>query len=74
MSGCIVLKEPVAVDGEVGLTTIPNGKFIIGRFEIEPNDFDKAWRGLFNWMNENGYQKADDNPFEIYHNDFNTHP
>ena len=74
MGICIVLKEPIAVDGEVGLTTIPNGKFIVGRFEIEPKDFEKAWRGLFAWMNDNGYKKADQNPFEIYHNDFNTHP
>ena len=74
MSVCIVLKEPIAVDGEVGLTTLPNGKFIVGRFEIEPVDFEKAWRGLFAWMNDNGYQKADQNSFEIYHNDFNTHP
>lgn len=74
MSICLVLKEPIAVDGEVGLTTINSGKFIVGRLEIEPKDFEKAWRGLFAWMNENGYKKADQNPFEIYHNDFNTHP
>jgi AraC family transcriptional regulator len=74
MSVCILLKEPISVDGEVGLTTIPSGKFIVGRFEIEPLDFEKAWRGLFAWMNDNGYKKADQNPFEIYHNDFNTHP
>lgn len=74
MSVCIILKEPIAVDGEVELTTIPNGKFIVARLEIEPKDFEKAWRGLFAWMNDNGYRKADQNPFEIYHNDFNIHP
>jgi len=25
-------------------------------------------------MNENGYSKADNIPFEIYHNNFNEHP
>ncbi len=74
MSACIVLKEPIAVEGEVGLTSIISGKFIVCRLEIEPKDFEKSWRGLFAWMNDNGYQKADQNPFEIYHNDFNTHP
>ncbi|RZL40802.1 MAG: AraC family transcriptional regulator [Pedobacter sp.] len=74
MSVCIVLEQPIAVDGEIGLTNIPNGKFIVGRFEIEPNDFEQAWRGLFAWMNDKGYRKADQNPFEIYHNDFNNHP
>ncbi|RZK51593.1 MAG: AraC family transcriptional regulator [Pedobacter sp.] len=74
MSVCILLDDKINVDGEVGLTTIPDGKFIIGRFEIEPKNFEKSWRGLFAWMNDNGYQKGDQNPFEIYHNDFNTHP
>jgi AraC family transcriptional regulator len=25
-------------------------------------------------MNEKGYKKVDQNPFEIMHNDFNEHP
>jgi AraC family transcriptional regulator len=25
-------------------------------------------------MNENGYKRADGNPFEIYHNNFDEHP
>ena len=74
MSACIILAAPIAVDGEIGLTTIENGKFIVGRFEIEPKDFEKSWRGLFTWMNENGYKKADRNPFEIFHNNLNEHP
>lgn len=74
MSACILLKEPMAVDGEIGLTTIEKGKFIVGHFEIEPKDFEKSWSALYIWMNENGYQKADRNPFEIFHNNFKEHP
>ena len=74
MSACIVLNKPVEVEGEIGLTSINAGKFIVGRFEIGLNEFEKSWTGLFLWMNENGYQKADENPFEIYHNNFNEHP
>jgi AraC family transcriptional regulator len=74
MSACILLNEPVEVSGEVGLTTIEKGKCIIGSYEIGIHEFEKAWTGLFIWMSENGYQKSDQNPFEIYHNDFNTHP
>jgi AraC family transcriptional regulator len=74
MSACIILKEPVEISGEIGLTKIEKGKFIVGQFEIEPKDFEKSWSGLFVWMNETGYKKADRNPFEIFHNNFNEHP
>ncbi|MFH6991139.1 GyrI-like domain-containing protein [Flavobacterium sp. FlaQc-48] len=74
MSACISLKEKVEVDGEIGLTTIERGRFIVGHFEIQINEFEKSWSGLFIWMSENGYKKADRNPYEIYYNDFNEHP
>ena len=74
MSACITLKEKVEVCGEIGLATIEKGKYIVGHFEIEINEFEKSWSGLFIRMNENGYKKADLNPYEIYHNNFNEHP
>lgn len=74
MSACISLKEKVEVTGEIGLTTIEKGKFIVGHFEIRINEFEKSWNSLFIWMNENGYKKADGNPYEIYYNNFNEHP
>lgn len=74
MSVGITVNETVKVDGEVGLTNIKAGKYIVGRFEILVPEFEKSWNGLFIWMNENGYQKAEGNPFEIYHNNPSEHP
>lgn len=74
MSACIQLNESVETEGEIGLTSIEEGKFIVGGFEIGLNEFEKSWTGLFIWMNENGYKKGEGNPFEIYHNNFNEHP
>ncbi len=74
MEACVLISEPVKVSGEVTLSTIPGGKFIVGSFEIGLEEFEKSWTGLFIWMNENGYKKASQNPFEIYHNDFSKHP
>ena len=74
MSACLILNEKTEVSGEIGLTTIEKGKFIVGHFEIGIHEFEKSWTDLFIWMNENGYKKADRNPFEIYHNNFNEHP
>ncbi|TRX21352.1 AraC family transcriptional regulator [Flavobacterium franklandianum] len=74
MSASLILNEKTEVSGEIGLTTIEKGKFIVGHFEIGIQEFEKSWTALFIWMNENGYKKADRNLFEIYHNNFNEHP
>jgi AraC family transcriptional regulator len=74
MSVGILLKQPVAVEGEVSLTKIAAGKYIIGRFEIPLDAFEKSWTSLFVWLNEHGYKTTNKPPFEIYHNDFRTHP
>ena len=71
---CLFLDESVAVDGEVGLSKIESGRYIVSKIELAVNEIGNAWTALFIWMNENGYQKAEKTPFEIYHNDFNTHP
>lgn len=73
MSAGIVLSLPIQVGGEIGLTTIEKGIFIVGHFEIEPKDFEKSWSALFVWMNENGFKKTEGNPFEIIHNNFKDH-
>jgi AraC family transcriptional regulator len=74
MSAAILLDHPIETSGEIGLTSIESGKFIVGSFEIGMDEFEKSWTGLFLWMNENGYKKADSNPFEMYHNNYNEHP
>jgi len=74
MSASILINQPVADLGEIGLTSIQKGKFIVGNYEIGLNDFEKSWTALFLWMNENGFKKRDEKPFEMYHNNFNEHP
>lgn len=70
----LTTNEPFETEGEINKLTINKGKCIVGRFEITPNEFEKSWTSLFIWMNENGYKKSVENPFEIYHNDFREHP
>lgn len=74
MSIFLLTKRPFKTEGEINRLTINKSKCIVGRFEITPNEFEKSWTGLFVWMNENGYKKSPENPFEIYHNDFREHP
>ncbi|NVK51360.1 MAG: AraC family transcriptional regulator [Flavobacteriaceae bacterium] len=70
----IVLNKEVAVEGEVSLKIMQPGKCIVSRFEIAPPEFQKAWESSFVWMSENGYQKSDKDPFEIYYNNAEEHP
>ena len=74
MSIGVVVNNPVKAEGKVGLTTIEKGKYIVGHFEIKPKEFEKSWDGLFIWMNDKGYKKADRFPFEVYYNHYNDHP
>ncbi|MDR6783415.1 AraC family transcriptional regulator [Pedobacter africanus] len=74
ISACISLNDPLITTKQIGSCTIEKGKFIVGSFFIPLSDFEKSWNGLFIWMNENGYKKAERNPFEIYHSDYRVHP
>lgn len=62
------------VEHEFESASIPSGKYIVGRYEIVFDDFEKAWTGLYAWMDDNDYERADGDSFEIYHNNFNEHP
>ena len=74
MSVGVLTEELIETDGEVHGITIKPSKCIVGHFEITPDEFEKAWSGIFIWMNENAYKKDNSNPFEIYNNDFRQHP
>ncbi len=74
MSIFLVTDKPIEVGGEVTKLLINKGKCIVGRFEITPMEFEKSWTGMFVWMNEQGYKKSSEYPYEIYHNDFRKHP
>ncbi len=74
MSVFLITDTVIEIESEIKKLTIPKGKYIVGRFEINPSEFEKSWTSLFIWMNENGYQKREENPFEIYHNDYREHP
>lgn len=74
MKVCLLTDKAIPSEGEIeGLIFAPQ-KCIVANFEIGTEEFEQAWTSVFMWMNENGYTKADKQPFEIYHNNFNEHP
>jgi len=74
MSIIFITSQPFEPEGEINKLKIKKCKCIVGRFEIRSEEFEKSWTALFLWMNENGYKKADQEPYEIYHNDYREHP
>lgn len=71
----ITVPEGTAVDGEVGLMTLPATTYAIGHFEIDPSGYEQAWNAIFSgWLPDSGYQPDDSPSFERYLNDPETHP
>jgi AraC family transcriptional regulator len=72
---CITVPEDTQVDGEIGKTTIPAGKYAMAHFEINPDQYQDAWDTLYGgWLPESGYQPDDGPCFELYLGDPKTHP
>lgn len=73
-SACITVDSPVKTEGEFGSLTIPEGKFVVGSFEIDVTQFTGSWDSVCFWLSESGYQPDDRNSYELYHNNHEEHP
>ena len=73
-SACIIIENDVKVDGEIGKLVIPGGKYAVGHFELGFDEFEKAWNSMCHWFTESGYQQGDGWTYELFHNDYTTHP
>lgn len=73
---CITIPNGVEEgNSEVGLMTIPSGKYAVGHFEIFQDEYKGAWNFLYGeWLPNSGYKPRDSYPFEIYRNDAGQHP
>ena len=72
VDACITVPPETQVDGEVGKTTIPAGKYAVAHFELSPDRYQDAWNAVFSgWLPESGYQPADGPSYERYTGDMN---
>lgn len=75
VNACITVPEDTEVEGEVGKMVVPGGKFAVGRFEIDVDEYEAAWSTLMaGWLPESGYQCDDRLCYELYQNDPKEHP
>lgn len=74
-SACITVPEGTEVEGEIGKMTVPGGMYAVGRFELDPDEYEEAWNMIYgDWLPESRYQSDDRPSLEIYRNDPNAHP
>lgn len=72
---CISVPPDTDVEGEIGKTTLPGGKYAVAHFEIMPDQYGDAWTSVYaGWLPESGYQPADGPAFELYLNNPEEHP
>ena len=72
---CITVPEDTQVEGEIGKTTIPGGKYAVAHFEISPDQYEDAWNTIYGgWLPESGYQPEDGPCYELYPSDPKEHP
>jgi AraC family transcriptional regulator len=64
---CITVPADTKVDGEIGKTKIPAGKYAIAHFEISPDQYGDAWKSVYSvWLPQSGYQPSDGPCYELY--------
>ena len=73
-SACITIEGDFSVDGDINKIVIQKGKFAVGHFEITPVAFQKAWESMCVWVMEHAHTFRDSDYFEMYYNDYRTHP
>ncbi len=76
ISVCITVPGDTETDGEIGRMTIPGGRYAVGTFEIDVDQYGDAWNNLMGvWLPESGYQCSDHGPcYEVCLNDPMEHP
>lgn len=70
----ILLKQAVKPEFDIQYKEIKPGLCLVGSFEINLQELEKAWSSMYIWMNTNGYKPRENKPFEIIKNNFNEHP
>jgi DNA gyrase inhibitor GyrI/AraC-like DNA-binding protein len=73
-SACVTLEEGVSTDGDISPLSIRAGRYVIGHVELLPAQFPKAWESMCVWVMEHGFAFRDGDYFEVYRNDYRTHP
>ena len=74
-SVCISVPLGTEVTGEIGLMSVPSGKYACGHFELSANEYPDAWNAMCGqWLPDSGWQPDDRPCFERCLNNPEEHP
>lgn len=66
-SVCLTAPKNTKIDGEIGKMVLEKGKYVVARFTVKAEEFQKAWDWLMEkWFPSSGYQPDDKACFELY--------
>jgi len=75
ISVSMTVSGDVDVDGEIGKLTIKGGKYAVGHFELNADQYQEAWNVMFiDWLPNSGYQPDDRLCFELYPDNTTDNP
>lgn len=58
------------VENEIGVMSIPAGKYVVGHFNVSVEECSQAWDYMYEeWLLGSGYLPGVSYPFEVYQND-----
>jgi AraC family transcriptional regulator len=64
----ITVPAGTAPEGEIGMRTIPGGRYAVGYFELTPDKYGDAWDAMGRWLPESDYQANEGPCLEVYLN------
>lgn len=69
------LNHYVEESNDIGIMTLPAGKYVVGHFDILPEEYSGAWDYIYGeWLSNSGYQPRAELPFEMYMSNPANHP
>ena len=72
---CLSIPKDTKPTGEIKKMVIPAGKYAVGHFEIDQNEYEDAWNYLLGeWIPSNNLTPNGEVCFEEYMNDPDKHP
>lgn len=67
---CIEVDAAFRPEAEIGVQTLPGGRYACTAFRGTPAGMHTAWMKLCEWLPANGHQAGDAPPIELYGVDF----
>ena len=68
-SACLTLQKDEADTKELNEMTIPDGRYLVGNFDLNENEFKQAWDGMSIWVMDEGLTPGEGFYFERFHTD-----